>query len=164
MDQSPVHIQTAQKATHFPTDSPSLAGFAAGVTLLPFSAARPISQLKAASSPKLHSHFFSTPQLKSQQSTMKWTRYPAASNDELWHKQTAAHLPLLLGKSYLLSCGRELRMAIVAVAAVKSTCPCKLESYVLSFTLPQERSCPQIGCFNSLGFTHSLHYKSLHLF
>ena len=84
VDQSPVHAQIVLEATHFQTDSPSQAGFAAGVTLLPCSAVRPISHLKAASSPKLHSHFFfSTPQLKPQQSIMKWTWYLAASNNAL---------------------------------------------------------------------------------
>lgn len=74
-----------------------------------------------------------------------------------WSK--GASIPLLLGKSSWLSCGSELRLAIVSVAAVRIICTCR---YILNFILPQE--CPQMGCFNSLGFTLSLDYKSSDLF
>lgn len=58
---------------------------------------------------------------------------------EWWSKGTS--IPLLLGKS----CGSELRLANVSVAAVRSICTCR---YVLNFILPQE--CPQMSCLNSL--------------
>lgn len=76
---------------------------------------------------------------------------------EWWSK--GASIPLLLGKSSWLSCGSQLRLAVVSVAAVRFICTCR---YILNFILPQE--CPQMGCSNSLGFTPSLDYKSPDLF
>lgn len=58
---------------------------------------------------------------------------------EWWSKGTS--IPLLLGKS----CGSQLRLANVSVAAVRSICTCR---YVLNFIRPQE--CPQMSCLNSL--------------
>lgn len=94
--------QQLRKAACSQTDSPSQAGSAAGVTLSPRSAACSSSRLKAASSPKLHSLFlclsFPTPQLKPQQSIVKWTRYPAASNDVLQTVEPTDTCSSALGK------------------------------------------------------------------
>lgn len=107
--------------------------------------------------PKAAQSFFSTPQFKPQQ----WTQYPAASNYVLW---TVEQIDICSSAPAL---GKELFAELCGRAEDGNCFSCcseiclywQVRILCLEFHSTSGKSCPQNGCFNSLGFTHSLDYK-----